>query len=419
MTPTLSLVRAESPPEGATPAGALQVALSVAGRFHTFDLARELHARGALAAVLSAYPWFKLRDERLPRERVQTHPWLLAPYMACRWRERLPRPLVRRWERAIAGDFAGWVARRLPRCDVYVGLSGTSLAAGRCQQQRGAAYVCDRGSSHIAEQDALLRAEHAEWGLAFDGVDPRVIEREQAEYAAADLITVPSAFAFDSFVRRGVPAAKLRLLPYGVNLQRFAPVAEPDPNTFDLLFVGGMSLRKGLPYLLQAFVRLRHPRKSLSLAGVPSPRLIERMRTLGLWSGDIRVLGHVPQPQLKALYSRSHALVLPSIEDGFGLVLAQAMACGCPVLASEHTGARDLYADGVEGYVVPMRDAAALAQRLQQLADDAALRARLAAAALARVRGIGGWSEYGERALAIYREAAQIVRAGVSVGVRA
>jgi glycosyltransferase involved in cell wall biosynthesis len=127
----------------------------------------------------------------------------------------------------------------------------------------------------------------------------------------------------------------------------------------------------------------------------------------------------VPQPQLKALYSRSHLLVLPSIEEGLAMVQAQAMACGCPVLASEHTGARDLYTDGVEGCIVPVRDAEALAQRMQQLADDPALRARLAAAALARVRGIGGWSEYGERALAIYREAAQIVRAGVPAGVRA
>lgn len=390
----------------------LRVALSVPGRFHSFDLARELHARGALAAVLSGYPWFKLRTEALPRELVLTHPWLLTPYMACRWRERLPRPLLREWEQAIACGFARWVARRLPHCDVYVGLSGSSLPAGSRQQRRGAAYVCDRGSAHIAEQDELLRAEHAHWGLPYAGIDARTIAREQAEYAAADLITVPSTFVLRSFVRRGVPAARLRLLPYGVNLQRFAPVAEPDADGFDVLFVGGMSLRKGLPYLLQAFARLRHPRKRLSLAGVPSPQLIGRMRELGLWDERVRVLGHLPQPQLKALYSRSHVLVLPSIEEGLAMVQAQAMACGCPVLASEHTGAGDLYDDGVEGYIVPPRDVAALAQRLQKLADDPALRRRMAAAALARVRHIGGWSEYGERALAIYREAAQAVRDG-------
>lgn len=391
----------------------LRVALSVPGRFHTFDLARELHARGALAAVLSAYPWFKLRDEALPRGLVHTHPWLLAPYMACRWRERLPRPLLRGWEQAIANGFARWVERALPRCDVYVGLSGSSLPAGRGQQRRGGAYVCDRGSAHIAEQDELLRAEHAEWGLPYEGIDARTIAREQAEYAAADLITVPSTFALRSFVRRGVPAAKLRLLPYGVNLQRFAPVAEPDGGSFEVLFVGGMSLRKGLPYLLQAYARLRHPRKRLSLAGVPSPRLIDRLRELGLWPQDAQVLGHVPQPQLRALYSRSHVLVLPSIEEGFGMVQAQAMACGCPVLASENTGARDLYDHGVEGSIVPPRDVQALAQCLQQLADEPALQRRMAAAALARVRHIGGWGEYGERALAIYREAAQRARRGL------
>ncbi len=400
-----------------------RVVLSVPGRFHTFDLARQLHARGALAAVLSAYPWFKLEREGLPRALVQTRPWLHAPYMALGssgWLHRLPRPLQRHWEHATRSDFGRWVARRLPGCDVYVGLSGSSLAGGRRAQAQGASYVCDRGSSHIREQDALLRAEHAEWGLPYVGIDPRAIDAEEAEYAAADAVTLPSGFTIQTFLRHGVPAHKLRRLPYGVDLTRFHPVGEPAADRFDLLFVGGMSLQKGLPYLLQAFARLRHSRKSLSLAGVPSPLLIDRMRTLGLWSGDIRVLGHVPQPQLKTLYSRSHLLVLPSVQEGFGMVMAQALACGCPVVASEHTGARDLYRDGSEGCIVPVRDAPALAERLQALADDPGRRAAMSAAALQRVRAIGGWADYGERALGIYRElCAARHRADVAVPVAA
>jgi alpha-maltose-1-phosphate synthase len=94
--------------------------------------------------------------------------------------------------------------------------------------------------------------------------------------------------------------------------------------------------------------------------------------------------------------SSSHVMVLPSVEEGLALVQAQAMACGCPLISSTNTGGEDLFTDGVEGFVVPIRSPEAIAARLQQLADDAALQQRMSEAALARVHQIGGWSQYGE-----------------------
>jgi glycosyltransferase involved in cell wall biosynthesis len=73
------------------------------------------------------------------------------------------------------------------------------------------------------------------------------------------------------------------------------------------------------------------------------------------------------------------------------------MACGCPVIGTTATGAEDLFTDGREGFIVPERDVAALAERLQQLADDPALRARMSAAALQRVVSLGGWDSYGDQ----------------------
>jgi glycosyltransferase involved in cell wall biosynthesis len=95
--------------------------------------------------------------------------------------------------------------------------------------------------------------------------------------------------------------------------------------------------------------------------------------------------------------SASHVLVLPSIEEGFGLVMAQAMACGCPVIATTATGAEHLFAENEAGFIVEPRDTGALANCLQQLADDPALRARMSTAALARVHHLGGWDRYGDQ----------------------
>src|SRR5256885_10308357 len=102
--------------------------------------------------------------------------------------------------------------------------------------------------------------------------------------------------------------------------------------------------------------------------------------------------------------SRSHVMVLPSIEEGLALVQGQALACGCPVIAATQTGGEDLFSDGVEGFIVPTRDAASLTDRMQQLADDPALRQRMSEVALQRVRLLGGWKEYGDRWEALLKE---------------
>lgn len=381
----------------------MKVALSTVGKFHTFDLARELHARAALAGIYSGYPQFKLRNEGLPADLVHTFPWVHGSYMAFPWKHRLSPSVIQAWENVNAVSFGRWLENSMADCDVYVGLSGSTLRAGRKTQARGGKYVCDRGSAHIRTQDQLLREEHALWGMPYRGIDPRAIAREEAEYAAADCITVPSSFVLQSFVDQGVAASKLRLLPYGVNLARFHPTASPDANRFDVLFVGGMGLRKGVQYLVQAYQKLQHPAKSLTFVGAPSAALIALLKARGLWPQDARVLGHMPQSELKDIMSRSHVLVLPSIEEGLAMVQAQAMACGCPVIASEHTGSTDLFADGREGRIVPIRDADALAHSLQQLADHPADRAAMGLASLQRVSGIGGWSNYGDSAMAVYR----------------
>jgi len=380
----------------------MKIVLSTPAKFHTFDLARELHSHGALQAVFSGYPRFKLKNEAIPSNLIHTFPWIQVPYMAFPWRHRLPKSIVWQWELMTAVPLDTWIARNLPQCDVYVGLSGSSLRAGKKAHQLGARYVCDRGSAHIRVQDTLLREEHQIWGMPYAGIDPRTIAREEAEYAEADCVTIPSTFAYRSFLDQGVAPEKLRLLPYGVNLSRFEPVAAPATDRFDILYVGAMSLQKGVQYLVQAYQKLQHPNKSLTFVGTPSEALMSILKQRGFWSDDISVLGHMPQAELKTVMSKSHVMVLPSIQDGFGMVMAQAMACGCPVIASCHTGAEDLYTDGKEGYIVPIRDVDSLAQRLQTLVDNPQMRADIGRQALTRVKSFGGWRQYGERAMRIY-----------------
>jgi starch synthase len=179
-----------------------------------------------------------------------------------------------------------------------------------------------------------------------------------------------------------------------VRLEHFRPVAEPARDEFNVLFAGAPGLRKGVPYLLQAFAKLQHPRKTLRIAGYVQENLKAALKRLP--KENVEFLGPVGQSELIQLMSRSHVLVLPSIEEGLALVQAEAMACGCPVISSTNTGSENIYSDGVEGFIVPIRDADAIAERIQLLADRPELRQTMRSAGLRRVRSMGGWGAYGD-----------------------
>jgi starch synthase len=372
----------------------LQVVQAVCGAFHHFDLARELHAVGYLKTIYSTFPWRRLAREGLPRGFVETFPWINAPQMVLGRYWNVPRALNREVSWHVLRTFDNWVARRLRPCDVYVAISGTGLTSGRRAQSLGAKYICDRGSSHISYQNAIMGEEYRHWGIDHVIVDPRIIAREEGEYAQADAITVPSEFSRRSFIEMGVPAEKLHRIPYGVQLERFQRVAEPPQDRFEVMFAGQVGLRKGVPYLLQAFAQLKHPRKRLRVVGGLTPEF--RPILARFPQDNVEFLGHLSQDRLIAIMSTSHVLVLPSIEEGLALVQAQAMACGCPLISSTNTGGEDLFTDGVEGFVVPIRSPESITARLQQLADDPELQQRMSEAALARVHNLGGWHQYGE-----------------------
>jgi len=379
----------------------MNVVLSTIGKFHTFDLARQLHKRGALKTIYSGYPLFKLKKESLPKQSVKTFPYLHAPYMRFAPRYTPARFL---WEWQDRVWFDRFVAGQLPECDVFCGLSGSGLHSGRRAKSRGAKYVCDRGSAHIRVQDRILREEFELQGIPYPGVDPRIIMREEEEYEAADLITVPSAFAMNTFLEAGVPRRKMRLATYGVDLGMFHACTARQPDDFNVVFVGGLSVRKGIRYLLDAFQQLQCKNKRLTLVGTVLPEMEATINALR-HNPRIQVRGHVPQEKLKEILSASHALVLPSVEDGLGLVQVQALACGCPVIATQNTGAQDVFTDGKEGFIVPIRDAAAIAERLQRLADDPELSITMSQAAVQRVKSISGWDRYGDRMFQIFSEA--------------
>ncbi|WP_161494599.1 glycosyltransferase family 4 protein [Caulobacter sp. B11] len=379
----------------------MKVVLTTPGRFHTFALARELHAAGHLSAIVSGFPWAQVQRENVPRKLVKTFPFVTLIRFG------LGRiGLAHERANLVLDDFRAMAldryARRWARdADIYMALSGSGLRTGLSVKRRGGVYICDRGSTHILFQKRILEQEAARFGAPAPMFSAKKIRRELAEYEAADAITVPSEFVRRSFIAEGVSPDKVHKVPYGSNIDAFFPSGGPPKDSFEVLFVGGISLRKGVPDLFSAFELLRHPRKRLTIVGSPTSEtpLITRLAPDG-----VRFVGHLSSANLKDIMSRSHVMVLPSVEEGLALVMGEALACGCPVVASENTGATDLFTDGEEGFILRARDADTFADRLQRLADDPNLQGRMARAARMRMTTLRGWGAYGDQMISLYKQ---------------
>lgn len=376
----------------------MRVTISVLGRFHAFNLAQQLHKRDALAQLLTSYPKFKAVEYGVPAERVSSFVCLEA--MRRLWWK---TPLNRRWNAQFffhsLHDRAA--ARSLrPGADLFVGWSGSSLKTLRRAKSLGMIGVIERGSSHILCQQKILTEEYAAWGMSYSQTHAEVIEQEIAEYHEADAIAVPSSFARRSFLAEGVAEEKLITVPYGADLSAFRPLPKED-DKFRVIFCGGLTLQKGVPYLLQAYSELRLADAELWLVG----RVMEEIRPFleQYRRADIVVHGPKPQSQLPWYYSQGNIFCLPSVQEGMAVVQLQAMACGLPLLCTTNTGGEDLIGKGIDGFVVPIRDVEGLKEKIQWAYDHRAQCQEMGRAARERLSNGFTWDDYGDRILSAYR----------------
>ncbi len=382
----------------------MKVCIGSGGRFHTFDLARQMERLGYLRRLYTGYPKWKV--DGLPDTKVRSFPWLMGPNMLLRqWGL---HGLAERITPLVHESFDLWMSKRLEPCDIFHCLSSFGLKTHRIARERyGAITVCDRGSSHILYQDEILAEEYARWGLRYRPIDRRIVERELQEYEECDLIFVPSTFAYRSFLEKNVPKEKLVKIPYGVDLSLFRRVTKRD-NVFRVIYVGAMSLQKGIPYLLEALAPLNKlPNFEVWLIGGIFPEVRPFMAK---YEGCYRYFDIVPRTELFKYYSQGSVFVIASIQEGLALVQAQAMACGLPVIATVNTGAEDLFTDGVEGFIVPIRSPEAIREKVLYLYEHPEIRDEMARAALRRVQLLGGWNTYGEKVVACYKAALARVR---------
>jgi len=331
------------------------------------DLARELLALGHDVTVYSALPPWRTRRLGLPASRTR---WLGPAVTAAQLAARRGRRHARLRELSArasceAVDLAAAAALR--PCDVVIGMSGMTLRTLRRAKKRfGAVTVVERSSQHIEAQRDILAALDPS-GSQPELVVPRwSVERELAEYAFADYISVPSHHVVRSFVARGVAAERLLRNPLGTDITWFRPTPAPPEGRRRVIMAGAWSHQKGADVLIEAWrrldlarpVELVHCGAVVDVPHPSAPRFI--------------AAGFLPQRELWHQYGEANVFCLPSRQDGFGVVLTQALASGLPLVCTTRTGGedlRELVADPASVSLVPPDGPAALAEALDAMLD--------------------------------------------------
>lgn len=265
------------------------------------------------------------------------------------------------WRAGVAFD-AG-AARALPPGEHLLAFNGRALRQFRAARAAGyrtlALVAANSHMRQVQRQHARARARYP-FEPSWTG---RMLARNLAEYERADRIYLASEYIRESFLAQGVAAEKLCSFPLTpARRYRPDPAARAAASTFDVVYVGSLSVAKGVPLLVEAFGRLPQRDLRLVLVGGAGTRGMQRFLQRARHADPrIAICPGDPLPRLRV----ARLCVHPAYEDGFAYAPAEALACGVPVIVSEDTGMKDLIVPGRDGLVLPTGDGDALAEAIE------------------------------------------------------
>lgn len=386
---------------------------AAARAFHARGWLQELHScicwhsEGPLARLLPAAFARQLSRRsfnEVPPGMQHSHPWRELARLACADRH---LATLRRHETgalsvdAVYRSFDRHVAALLtsrPSLRAVYAYEDAALHTFEAARDRGLLRVYDLPIGHWRSAQRMFSEERdlqPQWACTLSGLGDSAakLARKDQELAMADAVIVPSGFVRATLGDQHITPARIHVVPFGAPPPLASAPATPSTGPLRLLYVGSLGQRKGLAYALEAVAELG-AQVSLTLIGRPtSPNCAPLNAALERhhW------IPTLPHAQILEQMRQHDVLLLPSLFEGFALVIHEALSQGLPVIATANTGACESVRDGVEGFIVPIRDSRAIAECLQQLVDN---RKRLAAMRRACLRRAAERSWHGyEQAL--------------------
>lgn len=342
------------------------------GRQHSHQLAMALAERGMLAEYVTGIPTSHMAGRGLARlwlrQSVEAYTISINPdlvthvYVASALRAAARRLVIRsRIIGHLADDwFDRYVCKRVDRLhpSVVVAYENSALFTFRRAKKLGIKTVLDAASVHHHWQDRFF---HPVEGPA---LHRRITHRKDQEIALADHVITVSELARESYLEAGVSPERVHTIPVGVDVNLFQPRSDEKPadQSCRFVYVGNSSPLKGLDVLRDAIGRLRAASEDFTITLIGRPDASELLETTNDktvrkgWMSHDHLASEIPQHDI---------LVLPSYFDSFGMVVAEAMACGLPVIVTENVGSKEMVSQGVNGLIVSVGDAESLADAMR------------------------------------------------------
>ncbi len=372
----------------------MKICIAVGGKFHAFYLAAYLQEKGHLHQLVTSYPTFEVVKHGIPSQKVCSV---------------LSKEIIERTWKKLTGNYPSlillcdwfdfWASRQIKLdADVYIIWSSFALktVAHIRKHNPKAKIIIERGSAHIETQAELLKKIANQ-----DVVQPEIVAKEKAEYAQADFVSTISLFAKNTFLEKGFQTDKIFVNNMGVDLQEFPfydRKIKTAAETFVVGYVGVMSSQKNAQGLIEAVALLNHKGlkiKLLLIGGIDTTTFDKTE----LEQNFIDYKGIIPQNQLHIYYSQMDLFVLNSVQDGFGLVILQAMSTGLAVIGTTNTGTPDVVTDFEQGFVIPIEDNVKLAEKVQYCYENREKNKQMGILARKRVEKGFSWQDYSQRYL--------------------
>lgn len=268
--------------------------------------------------------------------------------------------------------FDKFVARtQIRNCKVFWGFQGSCLESLEEAKKKSIVAIIELATGHVTAAIKILQEEKQrspEWADSISNLYfPRwYLRRLEKEPFVADYCLVASEFTKRTLEGVGVESRKILKLPLGVSLEKFKFKERLIRYPFQIIFVGGVGQRKGIKYLLDAVRILNSDKIKLKIIGpiVGSGKAFKR------YAEFYEYLGLLSQEDIVKHMHDSDCLVLPSLFEGFGLVIPEAMATGMPVIASPNSAAPDIIREGVDGFIVNPNDVSRLAEKINWMSEN-------------------------------------------------
>ncbi len=380
----------------------MNIIIQVGGKFHAFHLAKGLNNRGLLKMIFTSYPKFKI-ESKIPKELVYSIP--IKEILKKIIDFFVPKKFFAKINYYNDDFFDLLVSRKINdySCDIIVGWSGYSLRTFKNINNKKTLKVLERGSSHIKFQHEVLKKEYSRLGLAPLLPSKEILLKEINEYKLADYICVPSKFAKKTFLEKGFNKNKIKVIRLGVDLKTFYPKKiKKKEKKFRIISSGEISIRKGSHLLIEAFNNLKLPNTELLFVG----KLEKGINSFldGIKNPNIFFMGKKNELELNNIYNSSDLFILNSFEDGFGMVIPQAMACGLPVITTFNTGASEIIENNKNGFVIKAGDTNSLEKKIKKIYFDKKLRYKMSKYSIKKVKKFYSWETYNNNIFNFYKK---------------